>query len=609
MSEKFINQGCFRSLMERSFHNHYSVVRPLGSGGQGQVYLVEEKETGVKYAAKRISLLDWDGEAKLLAEVKALGNLNGGHIPRFKEIFSSRDAFNASELVMVTEYMEGKSGLQCISEGKRFTEEELRSVRSQSLEALAEAHSKGIVHRDVKPSNIMMTAEGKVYVTDFGLAKFLGEQTRTNSIDKGSIYYMAPEQVNGGVIGPETDYYGLGLTLIALASGRERTDDYRHENPLLQVQKLRHLSSGFRSSLEYMVAEDVTVRRRGVGEIVVGKEEKEMGVNELTLRDSFLVFWHSLSNSVEGRIGYVMIASNGGYFLGDVVYEMMKKGIPFLDALHNNGVFMNPSFSNIINHALLYGGGGLLAYDYFRGKKQKRLNLEKGKMEEKAEATRLSVPLGNKYVVMPRQSTYAKGVQALREECEQDTSSQQPRITLLNGTTVYRPLTFAENIRARVEAYKSWDKSLFDTWLDSCTGIAYKKGTTKFKIIPECSQLIGIERNFKGSFLPVNYSHIDEIQFDSAKGKYNQLLTKEEMLEHQAWRTLVEDKALLRAYADIVFAVYAEKYTKTDKLMGFEMRQNTETDELRAVFVDVLGNDSDASGNDFLNYFGRFLRR
>ena len=82
--------------------------------------------------------------------------------------------------------------------------------------------------------------------------------------------------------------------------------------------------------------------------------------------------------------------------------------------------------------------------------------------------------IAGKYILMPQTLTYAKGVEALRV------------------ASVKRQFTLKENILARVEAYESGDERLFDTWLDLCTGIAYKAGTTKFKIIPECAELIGI---------------------------------------------------------------------------------------------------------------------
>jgi|GEM_PF-879683 len=203
--------------------------------------------------------------------------------------------------------------------------------------------------------------------------------------------------------------------------------------------------------------------------------------------------------------------------------------------------------------------------------------------------------IAGKYILMPQTSTYALGVDALR-------------------TLDKKTFTFKENILARVEAYESGDHRLFDTWLDSCTGIAYKKGTTKFKIINVCSELSGIAKEFNQFFLPTNYGKIDGVELDSdsrvfgKSAKYNSLLTKAEIVEHPAWLAVVDnDKVLLKNYTDIVFTAYAARHRATDKLMGFYVREKTATDELRALFVYDLFSYSYANGLNGLNLSGRFL--
>jgi len=217
------------------------------------------------------------------------------------------------------------------------------------------------------------------------------------------------------------------------------------------------------------------------------------------------------------------------------------------------------------------------------------------------------------YVLMPQTDTYALGVEALRQIGQ-------------------KPLTFKETILARVEAYESGDKSLFDTWLDSCTGIVYKSGTTKFKIVPNCEQLRTISKDFSGAFLPITYdainasierretsddnlsptmyATIDLPELDSTRGKYNTLLTYAESLEHPGWLAALEgDRELLKTYTNIVSSVRAAKYGASDKLMGFLVRQNTPTDELNAAFVHSLNYNSNAVGSSSLVSNGRFLAR
>ncbi|MFH1455976.1 MAG: hypothetical protein ABIF40_03435 [archaeon] len=191
-------------------------------------------------------------------------------------------------------------------------------------------------------------------------------------------------------------------------------------------------------------------------------------------------------------------------------------------------------------------------------------------------------------------NTYALGVHKLRNEC--NSSNSHPKLTLSNGSSIYRPLTFKETIEARVKDYETLKDEngnvrskeerlkLFQRYLLSCTGVAYKKETTKFKIIPVCADLIGIDKDFNQHFLPINYANLTGTELDSSQNKYNTLLTKQEVLNNPAWLTAVEDdKNLLKVYVNIVFSVKQE-----NKLMRFWVRQNIEEDELRALFVDNL---------------------
>ena len=183
--------------------------------------------------------------------------------------------------------------------------------------------------------------------------------------------------------------------------------------------------------------------------------------------------------------------------------------------------------------------------------------------------------INRKYLLLPRTTTYALGVQQLRDECAKDPNPNHPTYTLSDGSKVIRPLTFKENLEARVNEYntlKNADGSnrtkeerlrLFNTCLDSCCGTAYQRGSTKFKIILQCSELISIDSAFNQSFLPIDYSQIKNgIELDSANGIYSVatnkvLLTRTQVLEHQGWLVLAEgDKSLLSNSYDIALAEY-----------------------------------------------------
>ena len=193
---------------------------------------------------------------------------------------------------------------------------------------------------------------------------------------------------------------------------------------------------------------------------------------------------------------------------------------------------------------------------------------------------------GNVNYEVLKADTYAKGVARLQKLGEE------------------RPKTFKENIVARVVAYENGDNELFDTMLDSCTGVVNKKKSTKFKVVPQSRDLIDVHVTFNKSFLPIDYDTVHRIELDSSDGKYNQNLTRDEILDHPGWLVAVEaDAHLLKTYRDIIF-----NGLKKEKAMGFYVRQNTEQDELRALFVYDLFNDSYAGGSYDLDNVGSFLR-
>ena len=223
------------------------------------------------------------------------------------------------------------------------------------------------------------------------------------------------------------------------------------------------------------------------------------------------------------------------------------------------------------------------------------------------------------YTLMGTTNTYALGVGALREACKKESNSPHPTFIRGDGTILYRPLTFRENILARVTDFnKKLDPSgaerslddrlrLFGRWLDSCTGVAYQAGTSSMKVIPTCRNLIEIESSFKEHYVAVDYASIDGMEIDRSKEKYNQPLTQEEVIVHPAWLAAVDgDKELLKEYAGIVFAQLKEKYQR-DTGMRFRVRDTTATDELRALLVYDLDSISSADGSSDLGIIGSFL--
>ena len=192
-------------------------------------------------------------------------------------------------------------------------------------------------------------------------------------------------------------------------------------------------------------------------------------------------------------------------------------------------------------------------------------------------------------------ATYAKAMQKLRD---------------LDADA----LTFAETIRARVEDYErlSDDEGnkrteadrlrLFNNWFFTSTGVAYKAHTTLMKLIDRADALVYIDKDFNERFLPCDYDALDGIELDTGKGKYNQLLSQDDVLAHPFWNAAVPDYPTLETYTNMVFT------QKPGKRMRFWPRGDVTTNELRALVIFNMSNYSYANGNYSLNKDARLLR-
>ena len=226
-----------------------------------------------------------------------------------------------------------------------------------------------------------------------------------------------------------------------------------------------------------------------------------------------------------------------------------------------------------------------------------------------------------KYIHMPIASTYAQGKAALQSECAQEENQNHPVYVLKDGVRVYRPLTFRENLTARVEDFNTLKDThgkkrtlqdrlrLFDTYLDSCTSVAYKARSTIFTIIPQDTELITLPSTFTQSYLQAEYpSHA--VNLDSTEGKYNCDLTEGQVLDHNAWLMAVEgDRVLLQEVANITFTELEQHHRKESGMRFYVQNNNNPQVDLRkALFVYNLDVSSNADGSSSLYGDGSFLR-
>ncbi|HYP08239.1 MAG TPA: protein kinase, partial [Bryobacteraceae bacterium] len=206
------------SLAGRTFAD-YEVLDELGAGGMGVVYRALDKRLERTVALKfllPLADLGPEARARFLREARAASALDHPNVGTIYGIVDGPEG----EPCIVMAYYEGETLARRIARGPMLIEEAVR-IALQVAEGLAAAHDKGIVHRDMKPSNVLIGAKGAVKVLDFGLAKFTDvDQTLTKpETILGTAQYMAPEQVRGDVIDARADVWALGAVLYEMLTG------------------------------------------------------------------------------------------------------------------------------------------------------------------------------------------------------------------------------------------------------------------------------------------------------------------------------------------------------------------------------------------------------
>jgi beta-lactam-binding protein with PASTA domain/predicted Ser/Thr protein kinase len=206
------------SLIGQLFDGRYMIERQIGSGGMADVYLATDQSLGRKVAIKILSdryARDAAFVERFRREAAAAAGLRH---PNIVTVYDRGEAMGTSYIAM--EYLDGPTLKEEITRRAPLPEPEAINYATQALAALEAAHRQGVVHRDVKPHNMVLTDEGRLKVTDFGIARAANTQqmTEVGSI-VGTAQYLSPEQARGLAVGPESDIYSMGVVLYEMLCG------------------------------------------------------------------------------------------------------------------------------------------------------------------------------------------------------------------------------------------------------------------------------------------------------------------------------------------------------------------------------------------------------
>lgn len=246
---------------------HYRIIEKLGSGGMGEVFLAQDTKLERKVAIKMLpakSIDDAQAKKRLFREARAAATLDHPNICSIYEVNEDGDS-----LFIVMQYVEGQTLAMRLVESP-LTPDEVIDIGIQVTEALSEAHARGVIHRDIKPQNVMITRRGQVKVLDFGLARMTPSEQSTDPEAKtitqlteegsivGTVAYMSPEQLKGQAVDTRTDLFSLGVMLYECAAGRPPftgTSKIEISSKVLQVEprKPSELNPGIPWGLERII--------------------------------------------------------------------------------------------------------------------------------------------------------------------------------------------------------------------------------------------------------------------------------------------------------------------------------------------------------------------
>lgn len=277
----------------------YKILGKLGSGAMATVYKAKQVSLDRLVALKKLPEKFSQNPQfieRFFAEGRAAASLNHPNIVQAFDVGNEGDMY-----YFVMEYVEGRSVHDDIVTHKRYKESEAIEIAIQIAEALEHAHERGLIHRDVKPKNIMITKEGVVKLADMGLARAISDVEAAEAEAGrafGTPYYISPEQIRGEKdIGPPADIYSLGVTLYHMVTGSvpfegKSPSAVMHKHLKSELVPPDHvnpkLSAGISEVIEMMMSKRIKSRYQNCSDLLVDlRAIKDGEVPPIAHKDAF----------------------------------------------------------------------------------------------------------------------------------------------------------------------------------------------------------------------------------------------------------------------------------------------------------------------------------
>ena len=205
-------------MIDKMICNRYKIIDHLGTGGMATVWLGYDTILDRNVAIKtfKIDANDEDAVKRFNREAKAVTSLSHPNIVSIYDVENEGDFY-----YLILEYVEGMTLKDYMMKNPKMPIETIVHISKQIADGLCHAHQNGIIHRDIKPQNILMNENLTCKITDFGIARAYGDTTLTQTNQMlGTVYYLSPEQARGNVATAQSDIYSLGILIFEMITGQ-----------------------------------------------------------------------------------------------------------------------------------------------------------------------------------------------------------------------------------------------------------------------------------------------------------------------------------------------------------------------------------------------------